>query len=84
LPQDDRRFSPEAKLHSRNVKDYQVDGFIVQRLMFCDIWGAEITLLRWEARKAAIPILALEREYLLSGLGQLRTRVQAFLETIGR
>jgi len=27
--------------------------------------------------------MMLDREYTLSGLGQLRTRVQAFLETIG-
>jgi len=29
-------------------------------------------------------LLSLEREYTLSGVGQLKTRVQAFLERIGR
>ena len=29
-----------------------------------------------------VPLLMLDREYTLSGTGQLKTRVQAFLETI--
>jgi len=65
-------------------KDFQVDGIITQRLMFCDIWGAESTMIRWDAKDEGIPVLALEREYNLGGTGQLRTRVQAFLETVGR
>jgi len=65
-------------------KDFQVDGIISQRLMFCDIWGAESSMMRWDAEDQDIPVLALEREYILGGMGQLRTRVQAFLETIGR
>ena len=31
-----------------------------------------------------VPLLVIEREYLLGSIGQLRTRVQAFLETIER
>ena len=30
------------------------------------------------------PCLFIDREYILSGMGQIRTRVQAFLETLGR
>jgi benzoyl-CoA reductase/2-hydroxyglutaryl-CoA dehydratase subunit BcrC/BadD/HgdB len=77
-------FPRRLELIREMVKDYRVDGIIVQRLMFCDIWGAEATLLRWEARKTGLPLLVLEREYALSGVGQLKTRVQAFLETIRR
>jgi benzoyl-CoA reductase/2-hydroxyglutaryl-CoA dehydratase subunit BcrC/BadD/HgdB len=33
-------------------------------------------------RELNIPLLILDREYTPSGLGQLRTRVQAFLEMI--
>jgi benzoyl-CoA reductase/2-hydroxyglutaryl-CoA dehydratase subunit BcrC/BadD/HgdB len=35
-------------------------------------------------RDNGIPVLKLEREYRLGGEGQLRTRVQAFLESMGR
>jgi benzoyl-CoA reductase/2-hydroxyglutaryl-CoA dehydratase subunit BcrC/BadD/HgdB len=66
------------------VKQYRVDGIICERLKFCDLWGGEIEMLRrslkWEA---GIPLLVLERDYAAgSGVGQLRTRVQAFLETL--
>ena len=66
------------------VKQYRVDGIICERLKFCDLWGGEIEMLRrslkWES---GIPLLVLERDYAAaSGVGQLRTRVQAFLETL--
>jgi len=31
-----------------------------------------------------VPVLRLEREYRQSGEGQLRTRVQAFIESMGK
>ena len=39
---------------------------------------------RQDRKDEGIPYLMLEREYIMSGIGQLRTRVQAFLETMGR
>lgn len=64
------------------LEEYKVDGVVLQRLKFCDLWGDENYLLRRELRESGVPVLALEREYLLSGEGQLKTRVQAFLESI--
>jgi benzoyl-CoA reductase/2-hydroxyglutaryl-CoA dehydratase subunit BcrC/BadD/HgdB len=64
------------------LEQYKVDGVVLQRLKFCDLWGDENYLLRRELRESGVPVLALEREYLLSGEGQLKTRVQAFLESI--
>ena len=66
------------------VKEFKVDGIIVQRLKYCDCWGCEGAMIEWEAKKAGIPCMVLEREYLMIAVGQLRTRVQAFLETIER
>jgi len=66
------------------VKEYRVDGVIIQIVKFCDIWGVESGPLVSALRDAGIPVLKLEREYRLSGEGQLRTRVQAFLESMGR
>ena len=66
------------------VKEFKVDGVIIQRLKFCDNWGCEGTMTQWEAKKDGIPCMMLEREYLMSAVGQMRTRVQAFLETIRR
>jgi benzoyl-CoA reductase/2-hydroxyglutaryl-CoA dehydratase subunit BcrC/BadD/HgdB len=63
---------------------FKVDGVVLQRLKFCDLWGDENFMLRRALRESGVPVLALEREYSLSGLGQLKTRVQAFLESIAR
>ena len=67
------------------VKQYRVDGIICERLKFCDLWGGETEMLRRSLRQETqIPLLVLERDYLTAGgLGQLRTRVQAFLEGLG-
>ena len=68
------------------VKRYRVDGIICERLKFCDLWGGEIEMLRRSLKQeAGIPVLVLERDYAAAGgVGQLRTRVQAFLETLAR
>lgn len=68
----------------QTVKEYRVDGVIIQIVKFCDIWGVESGPLVSALRDAGIPVLKLEREYRLSGEGQLRTRVQAFMESMGR
>jgi len=65
------------------VKDFRVDGVIIQRMKYCDLWGGEGAMIQWDMRKNGTPCMVLEREYLMSSVGQMRTRVQAFLETIG-
>lgn len=66
------------------VKKYRVDGVIIQAMKFCDIWGVETSPLVAALREEGIPVLRLEREYRLSGEGQLKTRVQAFIESMGK
>ena len=65
------------------VKDFRVDGIIIQRMKYCDLWGGESAMIEWDMRKNGTPCMVLEREYLMTSVGQTRTRVQAFLETIG-
>jgi benzoyl-CoA reductase/2-hydroxyglutaryl-CoA dehydratase subunit BcrC/BadD/HgdB len=59
-----------------------VDGIIGERLIFCDQWLVEHYMTANDLKQDGIPFLQLDREYILSGKGQLRTRVQAFLEAI--
>jgi bzd-type benzoyl-CoA reductase N subunit len=66
------------------IRDFKVDGVIGERLVMCDLWLGEHYILDKDFRANGIPFLRLDREYLLSGIGQLRTRVQAFLERMGR
>ena len=65
-------------------REFNCDGVIGERLMFCDSWLVEHYMLDQDLRANGIPFLKLDREYLTSAIGQLRTRVQAFLETMGR
>ena len=66
------------------IKKYRVDGVIIQAMKFCDVWGVETSPLVAALRGEGIPVLRLEREYRLSGEGQLKTRVQAFIESMGK
>jgi benzoyl-CoA reductase subunit C len=66
------------------IRDFDVDGAIFERLMFCEVWGFEQFSLTGDFKGWNIPLLCMDREYILSGVGQVRTRVQAFLETMGK
>ena len=64
------------------VEEYQVDGVIYSVLKFCQPYQYDLLALEEKLKAQGTPLLKLEREYSLSGLGQLKTRVQAFLEII--
>lgn len=64
------------------IKEYNVDGVIFQRMKFCALWWAEIFMLRNNLKEEGIPFLDLEREYVLSGSGAMKTRVQTFMEIL--
>ncbi|MCX6162722.1 MAG: 2-hydroxyacyl-CoA dehydratase family protein, partial [Ignavibacteriae bacterium] len=86
----DRPFCPKnlgahpliSKEVFENIKDFKVDGVIGQIFLCCDTWGGEIYILEKELKDIGIPVLRIEREYIPDSLGQLQTRVQAFLETL--
>jgi len=64
------------------IKEFNVDGVILQRMKFCAVWWAEIFMLRDRLKEEGIPFLDLEREYVLGGVGQMKTRVQTFMEIL--
>ncbi|MFO8102031.1 MAG: 2-hydroxyacyl-CoA dehydratase family protein [Dehalococcoidia bacterium] len=65
------------------IKDFKVDGVVGERLLFCDSWLMEHYMNKQDLKELGVPFLQLDREYILAGKGQLRTRMQAFLEMIG-
>jgi benzoyl-CoA reductase/2-hydroxyglutaryl-CoA dehydratase subunit BcrC/BadD/HgdB len=77
-------FDERAAAIRETAREYRADGVIIQTIKFCDTWGVEGSTLTSELRSAGIPVLRLEREYRHSGEGQLRTRVQAFIESMGK
>ena len=66
------------------AKEYGADGIIYQQIKFCDPWAYErllgSTMLREDY---GYPVLSVDRPYnISSSVGQMRTRVQAFVESI--
>ncbi len=66
------------------IAEFAVDGVVGERMLFCDFWCAEHYMNKMDFKEAGVPFLQLDREYITSGKGQLRTRIQAFLETMGK
>jgi benzoyl-CoA reductase/2-hydroxyglutaryl-CoA dehydratase subunit BcrC/BadD/HgdB len=77
-------FSERLQAIMNVVEEYRVDGVVLEIIKFCDLWGVDSVPLVSALRSAGVPVLKLEREYRLGGEGQLRTRVQAFLESMGK
>ena len=77
-------YEGRAAYVKKMIDDFAVDGVILERLLFCDSWGWEQYRFERTFKEWGVPLLMLDREYTPGGQGQLRTRVQAFLERMGR
>ena len=66
------------------AKEYGADGVIYQQVKFCDPWAYERTLgSAMLSRDYGYPVLSVDRPYnVASSVGQMRTRVQAFVESV--
>lgn len=65
------------------VKEYNADGLIIESNKFCEYWSYERTISTIVMnRDFNIPVCSIEKEYINSASGQLRTRFQAFIESI--
>jgi benzoyl-CoA reductase/2-hydroxyglutaryl-CoA dehydratase subunit BcrC/BadD/HgdB len=83
------RFMDAAKIKERPqyidnlVKEYHADGIIYQQMKFCDYWGYERAMATHIMREQyGYPVLSVDRPYVVGNSGQLRTRVQAFVESL--
>lgn len=83
------RFMPQDEMRARKqrladlVKEYNADGIIVCSNKFCEYWSYErvvdTVVLK---RDFGIPVCSIEKEYINTASGQLRTRFQAFVESV--
>ena len=65
------------------AKEYKADGIIVESNKFCEYWSYERTIDTIVLKRDfGIPVCSIEKEYVNSASGQLRTRFQAFIESI--
>jgi len=66
----------------RLTREYQVDGVVHYNLQFCHTYANEAVKVARVLAKEGIPLLRIETDYSDEDAGQLRTRVDAFLEMI--
>jgi len=65
------------------VKEYKADGIIIEQMKFCEYWSYERTIDTIILnRDYNIPVCSIEKEYTNNATGQLRTRFQAFVESV--
>jgi benzoyl-CoA reductase subunit C len=79
------RMYPSTDRFDRIVKlarEARVDGIISETIRYCVPYAHDIPLLSDRLKSEGIPLLTLDIEYGTSGSGQIRTRVQAFLEMV--
>lgn len=73
-------YDRRAEYIRQMLAEFKVDGAIFERLAFCELYGFELFSLGSDFKEWNVPLLSMDREYTLGAVGQLRTRVQAFLE----
>ena len=66
----------------RMAKDHGVDGVIYYVLQFCHGFNMEFSKYEAFFSKWGIPIFKIQTDYSAEDTGQLKTRIEAFLETI--
>jgi len=66
------------------VREFQVKGVIMFLIKFCDSFTYDNPGLKDRLDELGVPVLELETEYSTIGIGQLKTRIQAFLEVIDK
>ena len=65
------------------VREFKADGAIYEQMKFCTYWSYERVIANQiMPRDYGIQILSIDRPYIVGQSGQLRTRVQAFVESI--
>jgi benzoyl-CoA reductase/2-hydroxyglutaryl-CoA dehydratase subunit BcrC/BadD/HgdB len=66
------------------AKEYQADGVVHYNLQFCHTYANEAVKVENRLAEEGIPLLRIETDYSDGDIGQLKTRVEAFLEIIRR
>lgn len=83
------RFMDGMKIDQRHSEvkrladEYKADGIIYENMKFCEFWSYEKVLAsNIFINELHIPCCTIEKEYALGAVGQLRTRFQAFIESL--
>ena len=78
-----REMRHRKKVIADYATEYKADGIIVESNKFCEYWSYERmidTIIL--PRDYGFPVCSIEKEYINTASGQLRTRFQAFVESV--
>lgn len=64
------------------AREYKVDGVIYYNLSFCHTYSVEYKKVEKALKDSNVPVLFIETDYSTEDSGQIKTRVEAFLEMI--
>jgi benzoyl-CoA reductase/2-hydroxyglutaryl-CoA dehydratase subunit BcrC/BadD/HgdB len=64
------------------IEDYKINGVIWYELMYCETYDSESYFFAQKLGERDIPMLILESDYGTADTGQMKTRMQAFIEII--
>lgn len=65
------------------IKEWNVDGVVMMLVRYCDPFAFEMPSLKDYLDGLGVPATYIEYDYTAGALAPLRTRVEAFLETLG-
>jgi benzoyl-CoA reductase/2-hydroxyglutaryl-CoA dehydratase subunit BcrC/BadD/HgdB len=66
------------------AKEYSVDGVVYGALQYCQPYSVESYRVEKALKGINIPVLKLDYDYGMGDVGQLETRIQAFIEMIAK
>ena len=79
----DEKVLQRRETADRLAKEYGAEGIIYEQMKYCDYWGFERALVSHIMHdEYGWPVLSIDRLYNNGNSGQLRTRVQAFVESL--
>jgi len=64
------------------IRDYSIDGVLLTSLKFCDLHLYDAPYITETLKNAGIPVLFLENDYTFTNKGQLKVRIEAFIEVL--
>ena len=66
------------------VKEYRADGVLYYSLQFCHAYNVEFVMMERALKEAGIPVMKIESDYGDEDTGQIKTRIEAFMEQINQ
>jgi benzoyl-CoA reductase/2-hydroxyglutaryl-CoA dehydratase subunit BcrC/BadD/HgdB len=64
------------------AKEYKADGIVHYALQFCSPYAIEAYSVDKAAQAEGVPVLKIDTDYSMEDVGQLSTRIEAFLEMV--